>query len=221
MMTAMRQEHVVGMAQHRRAGRRGLVACVCLLGWMAPAAPIFGQTESAEGLADEIALTELAPITLPEAGGEQAAAITEPARVSMLDIAAKLALLVLAAYGLAWGAKIVQRSGFRLPHATPDEAGDRLQRCADLSLSGGASLHIIEVDSRPLLLATHGGGDVSLLLDLGSPADAGEPAAETSGPARRESPEDESDSRTLSALKQDDEWQQRRDSLIRALTQQA
>ena len=193
-----------------------VAACALAIGI---AAPLEAQLSGADSLADEIALTELGPGSAEDAPPEAERELTAagPVQVSILDIAAKLAVLVLLVYAVAWGAKYAQRGGFRLARAAMPNENRRLRQCADLALRGGATLHIIAVDEHPLLIATHGAGEVSLLLDLRQ----GDAAPEDD-PALRMSPESErglqaSDSRAASALRLDNEWEQRRDSLIRAL----
>ncbi len=200
--------------------------CTCL------ALPLEAQVANAESLADEIALTELTPGTVAKptpaarpANGTRTPreapadkSVAGPVRVSALDIGAKLALLVLVVYGIAWGVKLGQRGGWRLARAAVPTSDGRLRHCGNLALRGGASLHVIEVDGAPVLIATQSSGEVSLLLELRRETMPGAEPVTLTPPARQESPlADPIDMHAVSALRLDSEWEQRRDSLIRAL----
>lgn len=206
----------------------GIALCLLLCAGVSLA-----QGSSADQLADEIATSELAPSTAQKAApAPQAKDPAGPMGVSVLDIGAKLALLVLLVYGVALGVKQLQKSGFRLGRSgapAGTETG-RIRQCADLQLRGGATLHLVEVDRNPVLLATHGTGDISLILDLRQtaatqparePLYQAAPAVQPRVPTTIAPPvaRDDSEPRTAPALQQDSEWTQRRDALIRALTE--
>jgi len=206
----------------------GIALCLLLCAGVSLA-----QGSSADQLADEIATSELSPSashgSTPVSAGKDPAG---PMGVSVLDIGAKLALLVLLVYGVAMGVKQLQKSGFRIGRSgvpAGTETG-RIRQCADLQLRGGATLHLVEVDRNPVLLATHGTGDVSLILDLRTTAatqPAKEPLYQTTPAVQPRIPttiappvaRDDSEPRTAPVLQQDSEWTQRRDALIRALTE--
>ena len=211
-----------------------VIVGLCLAGAVVPAT---AQGVDADQLADEIALTEIEPATT-EQGPANAATKGKkadgPLAVSVLDIGAKLALLVLLVYGASLGVKQLQKSGFRLgrPAGSGATEGGRIRQCADLALRGGATLHLVEVDRCPVLLATHGTGDVSLILDLrqtSASAPGREPVPHTTASVQPSAPQaiapqgsrDKTEPRTAPILQQDSEWTQRRDALIRALTERA
>ncbi len=211
-----------------------VIVGMCLAG---AAVPATAQGMDADQLADEIALTELEPATTGEVSAHATAGSGKaegPLAVSVLDIGAKLALLVLLVYGASLGVKQLQKSGFRLGRSAGVGAteGGRIRQCADLALRGGATLHLVEVDRCPVLLATHGTGDVSLILDLrqthGS-APVREPVPHAAASVQPSAPpaiapaasRDKTEPRTAPILQQDSEWTQRRDALIRALTERA
>jgi len=133
--------------------------------------------------------------------------------VSVLDVAAKLALLVLAVYGIAYGLRIAQRSGLCLGSAMRSADARRLKAIEELPLRAGVALHLVEVDGQSLVVATAPGGMVSVVMEAGSaataetePAPAPQPQTELSG--------------GMSILRNDADWQARRDALIRALSSQ-
>lgn len=220
----------------RRPGpviRSCLPAAVVAQVLVAIAWPTWGQSTRAAPLTGaesdkEVALTALEPCAHisggPHNSGRASVRDREeggpgPARVSVLDIVAKLALVVLAVYGFAWGAKQVQRHGVGMSRALAPSGGDRLRRCAHLPLRDGASLHMIEVDRRPLLVATHRSGEVSLLLDLG-PSEP--PPTLCPGPTPETAPSTTPESTEVLAaatLRDERDWERRREALIRALSQ--
>lgn len=188
-----------------------ILPCLLLIICMAP--HVTAQTLDADALADDIALTQVPP----EPGGEPspAASLHGPRRLAILDVGARLALLVIAVYAVAWAVKLVQRSGLRLASTGGAHETPRLQACGDLPLRGGACLHIIEVDGRAALVATGPSGQVSMLLDITAENGHAPPTSATQPAAVREPREgDEAD---VSALRLDEDWRQRREALIRAL----
>lgn len=179
--------------------------------------PALAQTPSASDLVDEITVTQLGAGSSP-APQPLGASASEPVNVSMLDILTKLALLVLGVYGIAWGVNAARRSGFRLGGVAPAAQNMRLRECECLRLGSTGSLHLVEVDRRPVLVASSPTGEVSLVLDL---AAASQPAP-TPQPEPAPAPELQDDValRLESDLQADRDWAERRDSLIRALAQQ-
>lgn len=176
--------------------------------------PAFAQSATAQDLADQIAVTQLGPDPAKASeplSGESA----EPVPVSVLDILTKLALLVLAVYGVAWGLNAAKRNGFRLGNLTPTSQNTRLRECECLRLGSTGFLYLVEVDRRSILLAGNPAGDLSLVLDLSAANRPNEPARET----REQSP-DETPMGLDSDLQADLDWAERRDALIRALAQQ-
>ena len=176
----------------------------------------WAEPSSAEKLADEIAITELPanePAELQPAApkkAEKSKAVT----ISALDVAAKTASIILVVYALAWGLKLVQRKGFKFTlHQTESIASPRLKQCAHLPLQGGAGLYMIEMDGQTVLIATQVNGEVHLLL-------APEVAAKIE-PVSQPAPAPVAVISEASSLANaDDEWQQRREVLIRALAGQ-
>lgn len=175
------------------------------------AAPAVAQT-SADRLADQIVQAQSPG---PASAEAPTASSPGPRPVSALDVVTKLSALVVIVYALTWGLRLAQRRGLLqgLP-AAQALPGSRLQRIADLPLRAGSSLHLVEADGRRLLVAFSSSGQVSLL-DLASPPSAPAQASGSATPAS----EDPFNPRALAALKQDDDWEQRRESLIRALSQ--
>jgi len=191
--------------------RTGTLATLLLVIALPPA---FSQSATAQDLADEIAVTQLGPDPAQPSeplSGESAG----PVPVSVLDILTKLALLVLAVYGVAWGVNIARRNGFRLGSLTPASQNTRLRECECLRLGATGTLYLVEVDRRSVLVAGSPAGDLSLVLDLSAANRQPEPARET-----REQAPDDTPVPFDSDLQADLDWAERRDALIRALAQQ-
>lgn len=189
--------------------------CLLLIICMAP--HVTAQTLDADALADEIALTQVPPEpgAAQEAGGAAGASLEGPRRLAVLDVGARLALLIIAVYAVAWAVKLLQRSGGRLVSTGGGHETARLQACGDLPLRGGACLHIIEVDGRAALVATTASGQVSMLLDITGPnGHAPQESAARPAAVREIEQDDDPDD---SGLRLDEDWRQRRDALIRAL----
>ena len=199
----------------------GLVLAITVV--LGSAAPIGAQATDADNLADEIVLTEITPDPAPAGAAiaPPAQASTGPMTVSVLDVIGKLALLVLGVYGITWGLRFVQRNGIRTgrePDAAPES---RLRPCGSLKLAGGTTLHMVQVDEQAILVATSSGGDASLMLNLNvNSEDTHQDAKAASGTPSRPD-RDSSRSQTASGMRQDGDWEHRRESLIRALAQRA
>ena len=169
----------------------------------------------------EIAVTELAT-PHPAAANRPAqtpAADSEPLHVTLLDVAAKLSAMVLLVYGVAYAIGVGRRKGWRVKFPSSAPANSRLALCCELPLRGGAALHIVEVDDHPLLLATHGTGDVSLLLDLAPPQPPAEEASPQALPRTAYTAADSIAPGGAAGQFADIAWEDRRDALIQALTQ--
>lgn len=185
----------------------------CLILILCAGTQASAQTLDADALADDIALTQVPPEPVAEQGA--GATLEGPRSLALLDVGARLALLVIAVYAVAWAVKLLQRSGLRLVSTGGGHETPRLQACGDLPLRGGACLHIIQVDGRAALVATGPSGQVSMLLDI---TGAGGQALQddAAGPAAVREMQ-ENDDADPSALRLDEDWRRRRDSLIRAL----
>ncbi len=181
------------------------------------------QETQADALAGEIICGEVSSATSPDVPPVAPSDITAsgPVRLSVLDVLAKLAALVLAVYGIAWGIKALQSRGLPFTLRGPGAETERLRDCARLPLNRGATLHVISVDDRAVLLSTNASGDVALLLDLNStpPLETGPETPEPSG-HRDLFGATQTESRLAADLRQDSDWETRRDTLIRALAQQ-
>ncbi len=217
-----------------RSGRLGTgIALVSAVLCLVMVGLAWGQTPSLENAASDLVLTEANAVRAPAVGAQAPAQTQAPATkaastsgdapvsLSLLDVAAKLALLVLAVYGATWGLKLARTKGWHFPRAREGEPAGRLVACEDLMLRGGACLHIVEVDRHPVLLATHASGQVSLLLDLSPPAPVTAPAREATPAKEPRAPGVDEGADSASALRLDGEWEERRDALIRALAQRA
>lgn len=192
----------------------GLVLLAC---WSCPAWP---EGEDAEELADNLVSGQQAAQTQDASDRPRTKAEAEPAKVSLLDVGAKLALLVLVVYGVAWGMKTLQSQGIRLPHSIPPRETRRLSRVAEMALGGGAVLHVIEIDGRSVLVAKHAGGEVSLLMDLDEKG-ASVPPPKTADALLPPAPSYETSTSAIPvslAHEQETDWATRRDALIRALS---
>jgi flagellar biogenesis protein FliO len=178
----------------------------------------WADPSQAEKLADEIAVTELPAGTVtPQTAGLPAAKPQKDApaaaRLSIVDVAGKTAALMLLVYALAWGVKQAQRGRLHLGLPRSDATDSpRLKHCANLALRNGASLHIVEMDGRSVLVATQGNGEVRLLIGGAAPAIVPQ-AANAAAPAAVEVGLDDNG--------REEDWEQRRDVLIRALAQRA
>lgn len=198
--------------RHRRTGEHWLWGAPVVGIWLALS---LGAPLHAQQPADDDTI-ELAPITGEGASERSLTPHGEgPVQLSVLDVLTRLALLVLAVYGAAWGIGAARKSGLRLGRTALACQNVRLRECERLALSPSVSLHVIEVDHRPIIIASSGGGEVRLLLDLGQSACVEEPSAQPQRPglpAPTSSPE-----RLSFSVRDDAEWQERRDALIRSL----
>jgi hypothetical protein len=176
-----------------------------------PAAGASAAERLADGLAAHQATTDTPGTTATPA--DKSPAADKSGTVSMLDVAAKLALLVLAVYGIAYGLKIAQRSGFSFRPASQAAPQRRLRSVEELALRAGVALHLVEVDGQALVVATAPGGVVSVVMEA-----AAEPVPQPEeAPQPTDTPEFSAGFR---ALRDDADWQTRRDTLIRALSTQ-
>ena len=167
---------------------------------------------------DDVSVTEMTPAKAPPSATP---AGDGPLSVSILDIAAKLAALVLLVYAAAWGIKAGRAKGWRLQTVGAAPGDERLAVLSELPLRGGSTLHIVEADGRSVLLATQAAGGVSLLLDLTPPPAPSEPEAERPARGKPFTIIGSVEPTTTSTLQTDASWEERRDALIRALAQRA
>lgn len=202
------------MTEHLHVALRlAVIVALLAIRGNALAAPQKGTVPDAERLADGIA-TQQADSETPGAPAVRDKPSAKAGTVSVLDVAAKLALLVLAVYGISYGLKVAQRSGFTVRSATHAAAQRRLRAVEELPLRAGVALHLVEVDGQTLVVATAPGGVVSVVMETGS-----EPAASVEGAAA--TPPEPGLVGGMSLLREDADWQARRDTLIRALSSRA
>jgi len=177
------------------------------------AGPQKSTVPDAERLADGI-VAQQADSETPGAPAVRDKPSAKAGTVSVLDVAAKLALLVLAVYGISYGLKIAQRSGLAIRPGAQASPQRRLRAVEELPLRAGVALHLVEVDGQRLVVATAPGGVVSVVMETGSESPA---SVEAAGAA----PPEAGLAGGMSVLREDADWQARRDTLIRALSSQA
>lgn len=174
------------------------------------AVPPATGASAADHLADTLAAHQAVAQT-PTGSTVKAPTKDRSATVSVLDVAAKLALLVLAVYGVAYGLKVAQQSGFPIRAMSHGATTRRLRAVEELPLRAGVALHLIEVDAQPLVVATAPGGVVSVVMEAAAEA---APDTDAAAPA----PAGAETAAGMSFLRDDADWQTRRDALIRALS---
>lgn len=167
------------------------------------------------------------PDTAPSDDWQQAPAAeitTAPASLSVLDLLGKLTIAVLVAWGLAHGARWLQRNrGVQLVTGAP--AGQRpLKLEQTLSLGVDGRLHLVTLDGKRVLLATREGSVQRI--DIESETRSGATPVYRAVTKRHDRPADELNigHATISTrpvrsdvVADSDNWAQRRDELLREL----
>ncbi|HEY3397657.1 MAG TPA: flagellar biosynthetic protein FliO [Armatimonadota bacterium] len=185
----------------------------------APAAPRLSEPAPAVAAADPTVTPD--PAAPAEPPG--------PAKVSLLSLWGRLALVLLAAYGLLCGVRWVRDGGVHFPTPEQAPAEPLLRVCDALSLGQGREIHLLEVGDTRLVLGSLPGQLVSLgFLPApdtlprpapAAPAFVGEVYSASERPARLRPESVRPAPRRVDGQSEWD-WEQRRARLIDALQRQ-